>query len=270
MKAAGVSSPLSYRDLQKQILALQKQILFLTKQLATQSRKKVKVQPKPKVGRAPPVIPAVPEQLPEIKKWCSCKRFVVSRKNATPSRALGYAVVDGVFYLKLCKGQVVRLSKVTRLGFKGVHLTSKKSMRLVLTGKKPLILKQTKKVNGSRSGGKCNDQRKNLQGSSTKPSGMALIHKSTFFTESVVDGDPVLDLAESLPDDGLHAHRLLRNGVCYYAVTKDKKYGEIFRFEDVSLAPRLMRLIISSVSDLPWEGRGAICDQKNLRLVTKE
>lgn len=75
-----------------------------------------------------------------------------------PTKALAYGVVEGKYYLKLPKGQFTLLSKITRLSYKGVHLTSKKTMRAVITGESPLRLssekKEKKKVLETRKGGK--------------------------------------------------------------------------------------------------------------------
>lgn len=152
----GVNRNFSINDLQAQIRSLQRQVIFLTKQLqlataarTTPKRQKKRATNNSKLVAHPPSTECKALDWSDFK-WHSCKRFTVSRKNMPPSRAFGYAERAGVFYLKLPKGQVTRLTKVTRLTYRGVTLTSKKSMRLVLTGEKPLVI-PPKPVRGKRS-----------------------------------------------------------------------------------------------------------------------
>lgn len=136
---------LSVKDLQRQILTLQKQVLRLTSLLAKKQQKRVNKPIKSKEANGKPA--TKPHQVSHVDafKWQTCKRFTVSRKGLPPSKAIAYAVRDGKFYLKLIRREVCLLSKVTRLSFKSVHLTSKKTMRAVLTGESKLRLTEKPK-----------------------------------------------------------------------------------------------------------------------------
>lgn len=183
---------LSNKDLQKQILALQKQVLKLTAMLAKNERKMRKAPPKSKRVPTQPDGSCVAGSHSLIKKWQPCKRFTVSRKGCAPSRALAWAQLEGKFYLKLPKGQVTLLSKVTRLSFRGVHLTSKKSMRLVLSGEKPLVLPE--RVKGDRES-RC----KSGKGEKRQKQ-KSLLRGSPKDADALVTGDSSVLKADVLPE----------------------------------------------------------------------
>lgn len=75
--------------------------------------------------------------VPSGTTWTKTRRFLVRLKSGSTHRLLGYALIDGVFTLKLT-GLVVSISKVKRMLTGQVKLTSHKSMRAILTGERPL------------------------------------------------------------------------------------------------------------------------------------
>lgn len=141
---------LSEQDLRQQIQTLQKQVLKLTRQIvlmtkaASKNQKKGVKKKKMSKAQTAPAVSAAASSIPTGLKWHSTKRYRISRKNVPVSVVLAYAVSEGRYYLKLPKGQVCLLSKVTRLSYRGVTLTSHRTMRDVLSGKVELRLPEKK------------------------------------------------------------------------------------------------------------------------------
>lgn len=235
----------SDRDLQRQIQALQKQVLFLTSKLTQLLAKQVsdqkhsKTRPTLNRGRPSPQLKTGGGVECPVTKWLSVKRFTVSRKNMPPVKALAYGVVDGRYYLKLPKGQVTLLSKVTRLSYKGVHLTSKKTMRSVISGESPLRLPETKKVVTSRvSGKRPTTTRPNVRAEA--PAQLERCEPDVTNNGTKVQARWPEALKPELPMVEVLSHRGQQHGLLHVVVRSDAHYFCYLEHPDVELSTDLL------------------------------
>lgn len=213
---------LSVKDLQRQILTLQKQVLKLTMLLAKQKpQKRAKKSNKTKLVRATPATKSQQVSHVVVEKWQSCKRFTVSRKNLPPSKAIAYAVVEGRYYLKLVRREVCPLSKVTRLTYRGVHLTSKKTIRAILSGESVLRLPEKQKsVRRERQGAK-RDRGEKVEKCPPQKLGR---------TKSPTDGPAkLIRVGTVMPDEFLSlvaqpGVKIMSHGEDFLVIHKDKYY----------------------------------------------